>query len=582
MARATGKIVALTVTLFLRLGPSHAQTPAPEAPTGYTPHHATLEKQDMVVAANPLAAAAGREILRRGGTAVDAAIAAQLVLNLVEPQSSGIGGGAFLVYWLAAEHRLTSFDGRETAPAAARPDRFLGPDGKALTFYDAVVGGRSVGVPGALRMMELAHRRYGKLAWSELFVPAIRLADAGFPISPRLHALLAADPYLGQHEPARGYFYAAEGTPKPAGSVLVNPEFGATLRMIAAGGADAFYAGAIARDIANAVDGAPASPGDLTESDLAHYQAKERPAVCGRYRVYRICGMGPPSSGGVTLLEMLGMLETFNLAQDRPPSIRAVHLLAEAGRLAYADRGRYLADGDFVPVSVRGLLDRHYLDIRARLIDPERAMAGPAAPGDPPGSHAHNWGADATPELPSTSHISIIDKEGNALAMTTSIENVFGSRIMVRGFLLNNELTDFSFVPEENGRLVANRIEPGKRPRSAMAPTLVFDGNDRLKMVVGSAGGSAIINDVAKTLVAVLDWQYDMQAAIDLPNDGNRNGATEIEAGPSAQSTAAALAARGHHPQITGRSSGLTGILVTPKGLEGAADPRRDGAALGD
>ncbi len=320
----------------------------------------------------------------------------------------------------------------------------------------------------------------------------------------------------------------------------------------------------------------------MTESDLAHYAAKERAPVCGHYRVYRLCGMGPPSSGAVTLLEMLEMLERFDRSRDKPPSIEAVHLLAEAGRLAYADRARYLADGDFVSVPLRGLLDGDYLRARSRLIDPERAMPGPAAPGDPPGSHAKNGGMGEAPELPSTSQISIIDRDGNALAMTTTIENAFGSRLMVRGFLLNNELTDFSFVPEQDGRPVANRVEGGKRPLSAMAPTLVFDARGRVKLVVGSAGGSAIINDVAKTVIAVLDWGYDLAAAIDLPNDGNRNGATEIEAGPSAASMAASLAARGHKVQITDRPSGLGGILLAPRGLEGAADPRRDGMALGD
>jgi gamma-glutamyltranspeptidase/glutathione hydrolase len=566
------------MAVLLAAAPAAAQAP-PEAATIRTPQHASFARRDMVVAANPIAASAGRDILRQGGNAIDAAIATQLVLNLVEPQSSGIGGGAFLVYWSAAEHRLVTIDGRETAPAAARPDRFLGADGKPLAFYDAVVGGRSVGTPGVLRALELAHRRYGRLAWSALFAPAIKLAEEGFPVSPRLHALLARDPYLARTEPARRYFYAPDGTPKTR---LVNPELAATLRVIAAEGADAFYRGPIARDIAATVRTAPVNAGDLAESDLATYEAKERPPVCGEYRRYRICGMGPPSSGAVTLLEMLGLLERFDLARDPPVSIQAVHLFAEAGRLAYADRDRYLADADFVPVPVRGLIDPEYLSARSRLIDPERAHPGPAAPGDPPGSHAGDWGRDAAPELPGTSNIAIVDGAGNALAMTTTIENAFGSRLMVRGFLLNNELTDFSFVPEENGKPVANRVEPGKRPRSAMAPTLVFDPDGKLRLVVGSAGGPAIINDVAKTVIAVIDWRYDLQAAIDLPNDGNRNGATEIEAGPNAAAMAAALAARGHQVRFTDRPSGLTGILVTPQGLEGAADPRRDGAAFGD
>ena len=574
-ARMLGTIAAL---LLAAPAPALAQAP-PEAATVRTAQHATLAQRDMVVAANPLAAAAGRDMLRRGGNAIDAAVAVQMVLNLVEPQSSGIGGGAFLVYWSAAERRVVTVDGRETAPEAATPERFLGADGRPLAFYDAVIGGRSVGVPGVLRALELAHRRYGKLAWSELFAPAIKLAEDGFPIAPRLRALLARDPFLRLYEPTRRYFYAADGAPK---AMLADAELAATLRAIAEGGADAFYGGAIAEDIVRAVRAAPVNPGDLAQSDLARYQAKERAPVCGAYRGHRICGMGPPSSGAVTLLEMLGLLERFDLARDKPPSVAAVHLLAEAGRLAYADRNRYLADGDVVPVPLRGLIDRDYLARRSRLIDPARAMPGPAAPGDPPGSHARDWGADRAVELPGTSNIAIVDGDGDALAMTTTIETGFGSHLRVRGFLLNNELTDFSFVPAEDGKPVANRVEGGKRPRSAMAPTLVFDPRGKLELVVGSAGGPAIINDVAKTVIAVIDWTYDLQAAIDLPNDGNRNGPTEIEAGPSAPAMAAALAALGHRVQISDRPSGLTGILLTPRGLEGAADPRRDGAALGD
>jgi gamma-glutamyltranspeptidase/glutathione hydrolase len=579
--RRRGRLTAVVAALLaLWLAPAIAiAQPAPEPATGQAPKQPSFARHDMVVAANPIAASAGREVLRQGGSAVDAAIAVQLVLNLVEPQSSGIGGGAFIVLWSAKERRVLTFDGRETAPSAARPDRFIDADGKPLAFYDAVVGGRSVGVPGVLRALELAHRRYGKLPWARLFAPAIALAEQGFAVSPRLRSLLERDPYLRREEPARSYFYAEDGTPKTR---LVNPALAATLRAIAEGGADAFYRGAIAHDIAAAVAAARASPGNLGESDLARYAATERTPVCGRYRGWRLCGMGPPSSGAVTLLEMLGLLERFDLARDRPPSVEAVHLLAEAGRLAYADRARYLGDPDFVPVPVAGLLDGSYLKARALLIDPARDMPGPAAPGEPRGSHARQWGSDAAPELPSTSDISIVDREGNALAMTTTIENVFGSRIMVRGFLLNNELTDFSFLPEVEGRPVANRVEPGKRPLSAMAPTLGFDRAGRLALVVGSAGGPAIINDVAKTVIAVIDWGYDLQAAIDLPNAGNRNGATEIEAGPSAEALAAALTARGHKVQISDRPSGLTGIRLTRRGLEGAADPRRDGAALGD
>ncbi len=568
----------LFLALLLAAVPALAQAP-PEAATGRTEQHASIAGHEMVAAANPLAAAAGLEVLRRGGSAVDAAITTQLVLNLVEPQSSGIGGGAFLVYWSAAERRVATVDGRETAPAAARPDRFLGADGRPVAFYAAVVGGRSVGVPGVLRALELAHRRWGKLAWVELFAPAIALAEQGFTPSLRLRALLARDPFLRLAESTRRYFYDADGAPKTR---LVDPELAATLRAVAAGGADAFYSGPIAADIVRAVTGAPVNPGDLALEDLARYRARERAPVCGTYRGNRLCGMGPPSSGAVTLLEILGLLQRFDLARLGPGSVAATHLFAEAGRLAYADRDRFLADADFVPVPVRGLFDASYVARRSRLIDPARALPGPAAPGDPPGAHASDWGRDRAPELPGTSNIAIVDRAGDALAMTTTVENAFGSRLLVRGFLLNNELTDFSFLPEENGRPVANRVEPGKRPRSAMAPTLVFGPSGKLKLVVGSAGGPAIINDVAKTIIAVIDGHDDLPAAFDLPNDGNRNGATEIEAGPGADAMAAALRALGHTVAIGDRPSGLTGILVTPRGLEGAADPRRDGAALGD
>ncbi len=573
------RLTALVVALLFLAFATPAWAQAPEASTGRHEHAAAFAKHDMVAAANPVAAAAGRDILRQGGSAIDAAIATQLVLNLVEPQSSGIGGGAFLVYWSAKERRVVTFDGRETAPAAARPDRFLGLDGKPLAFFDAVVGGRSVGVPGVLRMLALAHRRYGKLAWERLFAPAIKLAEDGFAVPPRLHALLAGDPYLRQEERARRYFYEADGTPK---SRLVNPEFAAVLRRIAAEGADAFYEGEIAASVVAAVDGASHNPGDLTRDDLARYEAKERPAVCGNYRSFRLCGIGPPSSGTVTLLEILGMLEHFDLGRMKPQSPLAVHLFAEASRLAFADRDRYVADSDFVPVPVRGLIDRGYLAARARLIDPGKAHQGRAAPGDPAGAHARAWGDDAAPELPGTSHLSIIDRAGNGLAMTTTIENAFGSRLMAGGFLINNELTDFSFLPTEDGRPVANRVEPGKRPRSSMTPLLVFDKAGRLALTLGSAGGPAIIGDVAKSVIAVLDWHDDLQAAFDLPNIANRNGTTEIEAASNAEALAEALTRRGHRVAVGEHTSGFAGIRVLADGLEGATDPRREGAALGD
>ena len=553
---------------------------APEAATGRAAHAAGTATRFMVAAANPLAAEAGREILRAGGGAVDAAIAVQLVLALVEPQSSGLGGGAFLVHYDADARTVTTLDGRETAPAAAKPDRFLGADGKPLPFAAAVVGGRPVGVPGTVRLLEAAHRRHGVLPWPRLFERAIALAEGGFAISPRLNGLLGKDEHLRKTPAAAALYYQPDGAPKPVGSVLKNPELAATLRLLAERGADAFYEGPVAADIVRAVRGHPANPGDLTEDDLRGYRVKERPPLCAPYRAYTVCGMGPPSSGGVAVRQILGVLETQDMAALRTRMPDAVHWFAEAGRLAFADRNLYLADSDFVPVPVKGLTDAGYIRGRAALVDPARAM-GTAAPGDPPFKETRAWGLAESAEN-GTSHIAVVDAAGNAVSMTTTIEDQFGSRQMVRGFLLNNELTDFAFVPEVDGKPVANRVEPGKRPRSSMAPTIVFDRDGRLYAVVGSPGGSAIINYVAKALVAILDWGMDPQAAVDLPNVGSRNGPTELEAGTEAEAWAADLRARGHTVALMEMTSGAQAIVVTPQGLVGGADSRREGVAVGD
>lgn len=384
-----------------------APEPPPEPGTGFQHKSAVHARRFLVVAAHPLAARAGADTIARGGNALDAAIATLMVLNLVEPQSSGIGGGGFLLYWSQKDGKGSAYDGRETAPAAAAPGRFLDAAGKSLSWPDAVVGGRSVGVPGLLRMLELAHRRHGRLPWANLFQPAIRMAESGFPISPRLHALVAADRFLGDDDNARRYFYDADTKPKAAGTVLRNPELAQVLRAVAARGADAFYRGEVARDVVAAVRAHKRTPGDLAEDDLSAYVAIEREPLCGPYRSWKVCGMPPPSSGGFAVLQMLGILERLEIGRTRPGSLEAVHLFSEAGRLAYADRNRYLADSDFVPVPLRGLLDRDYIARRSRLIDPARAMPGPAAPGDPPGSHARDWGADRTVELPGTSNIAI-------------------------------------------------------------------------------------------------------------------------------------------------------------------------------
>jgi gamma-glutamyltranspeptidase/glutathione hydrolase len=568
-----------TVGIFLTASGLWAQ-PAPEPATGITPKQLVTAQRFMVAAAHPLAARAGADILKRGGSALDAAIATELVLNLVEPQSSGIGGGGFLLHYAAGAARLEAYDGRETAPAAARPERFLAASGKPLEWPAAVVSGRSAGVPGLLRLFEIAHRRHGKLPWAELFEPAIRLAETGFPVSPRLHALLVAEKFLARDDAARRYFYLPDGQAKQAGTLLRNPEFAAVLKAVAAGGADAFYRGAIAHDIVAAVRGHKTAPGDLAEADFAAYAAKLREPLCGGYRKWKVCGMPPPSSGGFAVLQILRILEGFDLGALGPDSAQAAHLFSEAGRLAYADRNRYIADPDFVAAPLAALLDARYLAARARLIDARRSM-GRAQSGVPAGASA-SFGLAEPLELPSTTHVSVVDAEGNAVALTASIESAFGNRQMVHGFLLNNELTDFSWVPEEGGKPVANRVEGGKRPRSSMAPTMVFDAQGNLYMVIGSPGGHSIINYVARTLVNVLDWGMDIQQAIASPHMGSRNGPTELEQGTALEKLAPELQRMRHTVRIRPETSGLHGILRTREGWAGGADPRREGVAVGE
>ena len=534
----------------------------------------------MVAAANPLAAEAGRTMLRAGGSAVDAAIATQMVLGLVEPQSSGIGGGAFLLHYDAATRSVAAYDGRETAPAMATPDLFLDAAGQPLPFMEAVVGGRSVGAPGVLRMLELAHRRHGRLPWARLFEPAIRLAEDGFAISPRLHGLIAGAKRLETQAATRDYFFGVDGRPRPVGVLLKNPALAGTLRAIAQRGADAFYGGTIAADIVAAVRG-HTNQGRLTEADLAAYAAREREPLCRPYRTWIVCAMPPPSSGGIAVQQILALLEPFDLGARAPDSSATLHLLAEASRLAFADRDRYVADPDFVPVPTAGLLDRDYLAARGRAIDPARSM-GKATAGEPPRRAGFRFAPASAPELPSTSHVSVIDAAGNAVSMTTSIEGPFGAHVMVRGFLLNNQLTDFAFAPVRDGESVANRVEPGKRPRSSMAPVLVLDGDRRLLAALGSPGGSRIIGYVTQTLLALLDGKLDPQAAIELPRLVNRNGSTEIEAGPAAPELRSALEALGHTVSVGKLESGLHAIARTPTGWAGGADPRREGVALGD
>ena len=575
-------LAAALVTLWLAV-PALAQNRSPERSSGWTAKTAVTGKRFMVAAANPLAVDAGYAILRQGGSAVDAAIAVQLVLGLVEPQSSGLGGGAFMLVHDAKRNKLVAYDGRETAPAAAKPDRFLGDDGAPLQFHDAVIGGRSVGVPGVVALLAQTHERHGRLPWAALFARAIELAENGFQVSERLHAMVATESHLEEPR-ARAYFHDFLGNPYAVGRVMRNPAYAATLRKLATGGARAFYEGDVARDIVATVQSHPTNPGDMTLADLAGYRIKVREPVCGAYRAYRVCGMPLPSSGGPTLLQMLGMLERYDLGAMQPASLWSVHFISEAGRLAYADRDVYMADPDFYTPPA-GLLDRGYLAERSRLIRADASM-GRAAAGVPPERAAAGkvaYGEGAALELPSTSHISVVDARGNAVAMTTTIEDGFGSRLMTEGgFLLNTELTDFSFAPTSDGKPVANRVEGGKRPRASMAPTIVYDRQGRVLMVAGSPGGPAIINFVAKAVVGVLDWGLDPQAAVALPNFGSRNGPTELEKDTPAAALAPKLQALGHMTAVLEQPSGLHVIVRTNAGWIGGADPRREGTVRGD
>jgi gamma-glutamyltranspeptidase/glutathione hydrolase len=551
--------------------------PPPEGSTGRQERHAVFAARHLVVAANPLASDAGVEILRAGGSAVDAAVAVQMVLGLVEPQSSGIGGGAFLLHWSQGAKRVRSYDGRETAPQAAAPDRFLDASGQPLARQAAIESGRSVGVPGAVRMLELAHRRHGRLPWRRLFEPAIRLAESGFPMSPRLNQLLERESALRNDAAARALYYERDRA-KAVGTRIVNPEYAATLRLVARSGANAFHSGALAQDIVRAVQ-SHSRPGDLTLEDLAKYRPLERAPVCGPYRTFRICSMAPPSSGGIAVLQILGILERTPFARAAQNSAEAVHYFAEAGRLAYADRARYIADPAFVPQPIAQLLSPAYLDERARLVG-ERGM-GKAQPGTLLAERLQH-GEGAETEIAGTSHFSIVDRRGDAVSMSTTVEDAFGSRILVRGFLLNNQLTDFSFTRETDGRPIANRVEGGKRPRSSMSPVFVFDSGGRLQMIAGSPGGISIINYVAKALVATLDWKLDVQAAAALPNFGSRNGPTELEWGTMYELLAPQLRARGHEVVAIEFTSGLHLVERVKGGWRGGADPRREGVPRGD
>ena len=532
----------------------------------------------MVAAANPHAVQAGAEVLRAGGTAADAMVAVQTVLGLVEPQSSGMGGGAFLVWHDGETGEITTLDGRETAPFAATPRLFQTEDGEPMGFWDAVIGGRSVGVPGTPALVQAAHDRWGRSDWPGLFDAATRLAEEGFAVSPRLSELVLANvPALTRYEPSAAYFLPG-GQPPVAGTLLKNPEYAQVMRRMATEGAQAIYRGQIAQDIVATVGGYAPNPGVMTLRDLAAYEVKERPAVCAPFRGLEVCGMGPPSSGALTVGQILGMLDAS--APGAPDDPQTWRRIGDASRLAFADRGRYMADSDFVPMPTKGLVDPAYLSERARLLEGDDALPE-VAPGMPAWDHAMLWADDESLEFPSTSHISIVDQYGNALSMTTTIENGFGSRLMTNGFLLNNELTDFSFRSQRDGVPIANAVAPGKRPRSSMSPTIVRE-NGKPVLVIGSPGGSRIIGYVAQAIIAHVDWDMDVQQAVAMPHGVNRFGTFDLEAGTAMVDLAGPLAEMGFNIDQRSLNSGLHAIAIGADGLQGGADPRREGIALGD
>ncbi len=534
----------------------------------------------MVSAANPEAVYAGSQILEMGGTAADAMVAIQSVLGLVEPQSSGLGGGAFLLWYSGKDGTITTLDGRETAPHAINSELFLSEEGQPIKFFDAVVGGKSVGVPGVPALMLEAHTRWGKLNWSGLFSYGITLASSGFSVSPRLAMLVERDAtHLSHFKTTADYFFPNDKAIS-VGHILKNIGYAETLQTLADDRGESFYNGLQAEDIIHTVKNSAINPGYLDRADLAKYKVKSRAAPCIDYRGFKVCGMGPPSSGGLAVGQILGLLQNFDLAAMGPQSAEAWRLIGDASRLAFADRARYLADSDFVPVPIEGLLSKEYLASRAALLVRSTALKE-VEPGLPPFSSALNFANDESVELPSTSHFSILDQYGNALSMTTTIENVFGSRLMTKGgFLLNNEMTDFSFQSHKNGALIANRIEPGKRPRSSMAPTIILK-EDKPVLILGSPGGSRIINYVVQAIIAHIDWGMNVQEAIAMPHLVNRYGAFDVELGTDAEHLKTDLMELGFKVNARVLNSGLHGIAITASGLEGGADPRREGVAYG-
>lgn len=555
-----------------------ADSHAPEQGTGLTEQKLVHAKEFMAASANPLATEAGYEILKRGGSAIDAMIAMQTTLSLTEPQSSGLGGGAFLVYWDNKTKKLTTFDARETAPKAATPQLFLDENGKPLEFMKAVVGGRSVGVPGIPKLLEDVHKRYGKLPWATLFDKPISLAEQGFAVSPRMSQSIEQNKESLQRYPQTAAYFLPGGKPLAAGTVLKNPEFARSVKLLAKEGSAPFYSGKPAQNMVDTVTGAADNPGKITLADFKNYRVIERTPVCSPYREYQVCGMGAPSSGGIALSQILGILQTQDMKKLGAENIHSWRWIGDASRIAFADRDYYVADPGFVTVPTKALISQSYLNSRAQ----EIRATDKALPQINAGKLSNRFAAGKPVELPSTSHIAVVDKEGNVVSMTTSIENAFGSTLMANGYLLNNELTDFAFNPANaEGKAVANSVAGGKRPRSSMAPTIVMK-NGEPYLAVGSPGGGRIIGYVAKTLIAHIDWGMDIQTAISLPNMLNRGSAYEIEQNTPAAALAPQLEQLGYKVQVRDLNSGVQGIVIGKNGLQGGADPRREGKVMGD
>ena len=555
-----------------------AESHAPEQGTGLTEQKLVYAKDFMAASANPLATEAGYEILKRGGSAIDAMIAMQTTLGLTEPQSSGLGGGAFLVYWDNKAKKLTTFDARETAPKAATPALFLDENGKPMGFMNAVVGGRSVGVPGIPKLLEDVHKRYGKLPWASLFDKPIALAEQGFTVSPRMAKSIEQNLEPLKRYPQTAAYFLPDGKPLAAGTVLKNPEFARSVLLLAEKGSAPFYQGTQAQNIVRAVTGAVDNPGKISLSDLKNYRVIERQPVCAPYREYEVCGMGAPSSGAIALGEILGVLQNQDMKALGSENIHSWRWIGDASRIAFADRDRYVGDPAFVNVPTRALISQAYLKPRAEEIrQSDKALENIQA-----GRVGKAYAQGMAVELPSTSHLVVVDKDGNVVSMTTSIENAFGSGLMANGYLLNNELTDFAFNPVgADGKTVANSVAGGKRPRSSMAPTIVMK-EGKPYLAVGSPGGSRIIGFVAKTLVAHIDWGMDIQTAISLPNMLNRGSTYEIEEKTAAAAKAPALEQLGYKVQVRDLNSGVQGIVIGENGLQGGADPRREGKVMGD